>query len=123
LKAELSDKEELNVIIKSFKDLNLSIGTKEKTAVPKLRSKSILKSSPPGRAQPATKNKVIIFDESQRIFAETAEDAAQELTIIQKQFPFYSSRSKHGLGSAQGALRNRKPGHVATAREEIFKRN
>ena len=58
LKADLSDKEELNVIIKSFKDLNASIANRssatrdKRTDVPKSlrnKSKSILKSSPPGR--------------------------------------------------------------------------
>lgn len=94
----------------------------------KHQSKSILKSSPPGRVQsPAgTKNKVIIFDESQRLLSDSSEEAErprEELTAIQKQFPFYSSRSKHGASAAEGALRNKRPVHVISDREQKFRSN
>lgn len=138
MKAELSDKEELTGIIQSFKDLNQnhnrSVALKErhsgvaKQLRSKHQSKSILKSSPPGRVQSpgGTKNKVIIFDESQRILSDSSEETErpqQELTTIQKQFSFYSSRSKHGASAAQGAMRNKRPTHVVSDRERQFRSN
>lgn len=134
LKAELSDKEELTGIIQSFKDLNRSVALKEmhfgmaKQLHSKHQSKSILKSSPPGRVQSpgATKNKVIIFDESQRLLSDSSEETErrqEEQTTIQKQFPFYSSRSKHGVSAAEGTLRNKRPVHVASDEERQFRSN
>ena len=107
-------------MIQSFKDLNRSVALKEmhvgvaKQLRSKQQSKSILKSSPPGRVQSpgATKNKVIIFDESQRLLSDSSDGAERpqkERTTIQKQFRFYSSRSKHGASGAEGALRNKRP--------------
>lgn len=131
----MSDKEELTGMIQSFKDLNRSAAWKEMHVGvatqlrSKHQSKSILKSSPPGRVQSpgATKNKVIIFDESQRLLSDSSEEAERpqdkkELTTIQKQFPFYSSRSKHGGSAAEGALRNKRPIRVIPD-EERKRRN
>ena len=134
LKADLSDKEELTGMIQSFKDLNRSAAWKEMHVGvatqlrSKHQSKSILKSSPPGRGQSpgATKNKVIIFDESQRLLSDSSEEAERpqkEQTTIQKQFPFYSSRSKHGSSAAEGALRNKRPVHVVPDEERKLRSN
>lgn len=95
MKAELSDKEELTGIIQSLKDLNRSVAAKDthfgaaKQLHSKNQSKSILKSSPPGRVQSpgGTRNKVIIFDESQRLLSDSSDEAERpqkELTSIQK---------------------------------------
>ena len=74
----------------------------------------------------ATKNNVIIFDESQRLLSDSSEETErpqEEQTTIQKQFPFYSSRSKHGVSAADGALRNKRPVHVVSDRERQFRSN
>jgi hypothetical protein len=74
----------------------------------------------------AAKNKVIIFDESQRLLSDSSDEAERsqkELTTIQKQFPFYSSRSKHSTAAAEGALRNKRPVRVVSDRERQFRSN